>query len=318
MHPYLFTIGNFEVRVYSLMLVLAVALALYFVGKRAQSLNLDRKIIENGIFVMFISGIIGARLYYVLFNWPYFREYPLEIPAVWHGGLAIHGGLVFGIIALIVYCRAKKLSIFGLGDLIAPFILLGQGLGRIGNFANGEAHGVPTITPPDIIFNIKPMFPQFWYNVISQEGVANTSEGITALYYKILITPVTVMFNNTQYLLKEHVPWGISFPAKYRSQAYAEFGSMPVHPTFFYEMILSFIGAFILIILWRKDKNIGTGKIMALYMAMYAVIRGFVTFFRADDLMLGVIRAPHAASIAMLILAAVWFYMGKRSQYHTK
>jgi phosphatidylglycerol:prolipoprotein diacylglycerol transferase len=292
--------------------MLAVVVALHFVGKRALALGIDRKITENCLIVTFLGGILGARFYYVIFNLPYFMEYPAEILAVWHGGLAIHGGIILGFISMIIYCRIKKLSLFVLGDLTAPFILLGQGFGRIGNFANGEAHGVPTLTPPEIIFQLKPAFTEFWRGGLAQNGIANTPDGLLNLYQRVLSAPVKVIYHGEEFMLREYVAWGISFPSTYMAQAWQEFGSLPVHPTFFYEMILNFIGAAILILLWRKDKFIGTGKIMALYVAFYAVIRGFVTFFRADDLMFGALRAPHVASIGLLLLACVIYLLPKK------
>ena len=314
MHPYLFRIGNFELRIYSLALMIAIVVALYFVSRRAKQLKLDSRLLENAVVLFFLSSIIGARVYYVVLNWSYFSRNPGEILAVWHGGLAVHGGIIAGIIAAFLWCRYKRVSLFFIGDLLAPFILLGQGIGRFGNYANGEAHGAPTITPPEIIFRFKPVFTQFWQSVLSQTDTTNSPAGITALFNKIAAMPQIVTFQNHEYLLKEYVPWGVSFPAKYMSMAYSQFGSMPVHPTFFYEMILNFIGAFLLIRLWRKDSNLGTGKIFALYLAMYGIIRSFVTFFRADDLMLGPLRAPHLASVALIIISVVWFLCAKNSR----
>ncbi|MDR0454364.1 MAG: prolipoprotein diacylglyceryl transferase [Deferribacteraceae bacterium] len=311
MHPYLFRVGSFELRIYSLMLMIAVVVALYFAGKRVKRLNMDSKMIENAVIIIFLGAIAGARLYYVIFNWAYFSRKPAEIFAVWHGGLAIHGGIISGIITAFILCRYKKISLFFICDLLSPFVILGQGIGRFGNFANGEAHGTPTITPPGIIFQFKPIFPKFWDSALTQMQTADTPTALTALFNKIAAIPQTVTFQGQEYLLKEYVPWGVSFPAKYMSIAYREFGSMPVHPTFFYEMIFNFICAFLLILLWRKDSNIGTGKIFALYLVMYAVIRGFVTFFRADDLMFGQFRAPHIASASMIFVAAVWCMCAK-------
>ncbi|MDR2884995.1 MAG: prolipoprotein diacylglyceryl transferase [Deferribacteraceae bacterium] len=312
MHPYLFTIGGFELRIYSLMLMLALLIALHFVGRRAASLGINAKSVENCIIASFIGGVLGARAYYVLFNLPYFMEYPTEILAIWHGGLAIHGGIAASVLTMVVYCRVKGLSAFVLGDIAAPFLLLGQGIGRIGNFANGEAHGVPTITPPEIIFQLRPAFSEFWSSAMVQSGIRNTPEALTSLYERIVVAPIGVVYHGVDYLLKEYVPWGVRFPSTYGAQAYLEFGSLPVHPTFFYEMILNFIGAAIMLTLWRKDRFIGSGRIIALYLLFYAVIRGFVTFFRADDLMFLGLRAPHVASLVLLVAAAVLY---KRSRH---
>ena len=308
MFPYLLKIGSFELRVYSLMLILAVVTGIFFSSRRAKQLGIEPKIVENAVIAVFAGGIIGARLYYVAFNWAYYGTHPGEILAVWHGGLAIHGGIIAGILAALIYCHNKKLTAVKFGDILAPFILIGQGFGRFGNFANGEAHGVPTFTPPDVIFRLKPAFNEFWGATLKTAELKNTPEGVSQLADKL---PMTVDLAGKSLELKEYVPWGISFPVR-SSQAYMEFGTLAVHPTFFYEMILNFFCAFILLLFWRKDKNIGSGKIFALYLFMYAIIRSFVTFFRADDLMLGPLRAPHVASLVLVVASIFYYFWTKR------
>ena len=92
-------------------------------------------------------GIICARIYYVVFEWSYYAEHPGEIIAIWKGGIAIYGGIIGTLIGLFVYSRVKKLSFASLCDLAAFGLLIGQCIGRWGNFVNGEAHGGPTSLP---------------------------------------------------------------------------------------------------------------------------------------------------------------------------
>lgn len=311
MFPYLFKIGNFELRIYSLMYIIAIFIGLFFIKKRAKSLHQDPGIIENIIIVSFFGGIIGARLYYVLLRWDFYSQYPYEIIAFWHGGLAIHGGLIGGVLTGYLYAR-KRYNFLYLSDLILPFLLLGQGIGRFGNFANGEAHGVPTITPPDIIFRFKNIFPEFWRVVKSTFNLPDGVEGMNLLNRMLEQKKVLIVeFQNKFYELKEYVPFGVRFPSKYNPPAYLEFGSLPVHPTFFYEMILNFIGATILIYFWKKDEQIGKGVITGLYLIFYGVIRGFVTTFRADDLMVGYFRAPHIVSFVLILIGGLLIYFRK-------
>ena len=316
MFPYIFKLGSFEIRIYSLMYIIALIIAFYYARKKSVSLGYNKALIENAIIYTFLGAIIGARLYYVFLLFDYYKAHPFEIIAIWHGGLAIHGGLIGGAIAAIIFCKAKKIGTFAFGDLILPFLLLGQALGRFGNFANGEAHGVPTFVPPSIIFAFKNKFPEFWNNVLNTFNIENTPVGLNKLYELINIKKqLNINFENHIYLLKEYVPWGIKFPEKYMSPAYMQFGSLPLHPTFFYEMILNLIGAIILIKIWRNNRNIGTGLITGLYLIFYALIRFFVTFFRADDLMIGMLRAPHLISILM-ILAGIIIIYSKRGEKH--
>lgn len=314
MMPYLFKIGNFELRIYSLMIIIGLLLTLYITRKKMEKMGYEQEYFENMIIVVFIAALLGARIYYVMFNWEYYKNDPLEIFKVWHGGLAIHGGVILGFVASVIYAHYIKIKVMFFGDLIAPWLLFGQGLGRFGNFANGEAHGVPTIIPPDIIFRLKPIFTDFWATVLNTFNLSNNPESISKLN-EIVKNGAEVTFQGRVYELKEYVPWGISFTNKYMPAAYRDFGTLPVHPTFFYEMILNFTGAFIMFLFWRNDKNISTGLIFGIYLISYGLIRAFVTMFRADDLMLGVLRAPHVASLAFV---SVGIFLVIRARYILK
>ncbi len=314
MMPYLFKIGNFELRIYSLMIIIGLLLTLYITSKKMKKMGYEQEYFENMIIVVFIAALLGARIYYVMFNWEYYKNDPLEIFKVWHGGLAIHGGVILGFVASVIYAHYIKIKVMFFGDLIAPWLLFGQGLGRFGNFANGEAHGVPTIIPPDIIFRLKPIFTDFWATVLNTFNLSNNPESISKLN-DIVKNGAEVTFQGRVYELKEYVPWGISFTNKYMPAAYRDFGTLPVHPTFFYEMILNFTGAFIMFLFWRNDKNISTGLIFGIYLISYGLIRAFVTMFRADDLMLGVLRAPHVVSLAFV---SVGVFLVIRARYILK
>lgn len=314
MMPYLFKIGNFELRIYSLMIIIGLLLTLYITSKKMKKMGYQQEYFENMIIVVFIAALLGARIYYVMFNWEYYKNDPLEIFKVWHGGLAIHGGVILGFVASVIYAHYIKIKVMFFGDLIAPWLLFGQGLGRFGNFANGEAHGVPTIIPPDIIFRLKPIFTDFWATVLNTFNLSNNPESISKLN-EIVKNGAEVTFQGRVYELKEYVPWGISFTNKYMPAAYRDFGTLPVHPTFFYEMILNFTGAFIMFLFWRNDKNISTGLIFGIYLISYGLIRAFVTMFRADDLMLGVLRAPHVASLAFV---SIGIFLVIRARYILK
>ena len=306
MMPYLFKIGNFELRIYSLMIIIGLLLTLYITRKKMEKMGYKQEYFENMIIVVFIAALLGARIYYVMFNWEYYKNDPLEIFKVWHGGLAIHGGVILGFVASVIYAHYIKIKVMFFGDLIAPWLLFGQGLGRFGNFANGEAHGVPTIIPPDIIFRLKPIFTDFWANILNTFNLSNNPESISKLN-DIVKNGAEVTFQGRVYELKEYVPWGISFTNKYMPAAYRDFGTLPVHPTFFYEMILN--------LFWRNDKNISTGLIFGIYLISYGLIRAFVTMFRADDLMLGVLRAPHVASLAFV---SIGIFLVIRARYILK
>lgn len=96
---------------------------------------------ENMAFYAIVSGFLGARIYYVLFNLDYYLKYPGEIIAIWNGGLAIHGAIIGACLAIFIYCKRKKMPFMKVLDICTPGLLLGQIIGRWGNFFNSEAHG---------------------------------------------------------------------------------------------------------------------------------------------------------------------------------
>ncbi len=144
MNPIMISIFGLEIKWYSFLILIGILIGIYLILKEAKKFNLDRNEIFNICFYAIIIGIIGARVYYVLFNIHYYRYNLLEIFAVWNGGLAIHGGLIFGLITIILYCKKKHLNFMRILDIIAPAVLLAQSIGRWGNFFNSEAHGFAT------------------------------------------------------------------------------------------------------------------------------------------------------------------------------
>jgi len=309
MFPVLFKIGFFELRVYSLMYIISLVIAIYAVKRKADVIGLAKEELENSVIIIFLASILGARAYYVALRWDYYNGDFFEMLAIWHGGLAIHGGIIGGIIACLIYCKRKGISPLMIGDAAVPWLLLGQGLGRIGNLANGEAHGVPTLVPPSIIFRMQDNFREFWNSALSQVGLNSSPYSVSNLADKL---PVDVNFEGKVYTLKEYFSWGMSFTDKYNAAAFQDFGTLPVHPTFVYEMVLNFLFFIPLYMLWRKDENIGRGQMVGLYLIFYGVIRAFVTFFRADDLMVGMFRAPHLISIVMVIAGVGFIFLGKK------
>ena len=144
MDPIAFTLFGFEVRYYSLFILLAVAIAYFMIVREAKRFSISTDFIFNMFFWTLIFGIIGARLYYVVFNWEYFGSHIGEIWQVWQGGLAIHGGILFGLITISLYSKKHELRTIKLLDMIVVPLLLAQALGRWGNFFNSEAYGVAT------------------------------------------------------------------------------------------------------------------------------------------------------------------------------
>lgn len=154
MHPILFDFGFIQIRFYGVMYVVGIIAGMYLIRSevKRKSMPLTDDDVANFIMWVAIAGITGARLYYVIFNWGYYALNLKEIPAVWHGGLAIHGGLIGGILATWAYVRKKGIPFLKMADAAAPALILAQALGRFGNFMNGDAHGTPTNLPWGMVF----------------------------------------------------------------------------------------------------------------------------------------------------------------------
>ncbi len=135
------------IRWYGAIIAFGFLLAVLWGGRMAYKwkMSLD-KMIDVLIYGTF-AAIIGARLYYVVFRWDYYSAHPDEIIQIWNGGLAIYGGIIGGIIAAFITCRFNKLNFFNLLDCASMSLLIGQGIGRWGNFANQEAFGTNTDMP---------------------------------------------------------------------------------------------------------------------------------------------------------------------------
>ncbi len=136
-----FTIFNINIYWYSLCILFGVIVAYFLITKEARKHNINKEVISDLIFYTLIIGIIGARFYYVIFNLNYYINNPGEILKIWNGGLAIHGGIIFGIIFLYFFTKKKNLKFFKITDICVPALMIAQAIGRWGNFFNSEAHG---------------------------------------------------------------------------------------------------------------------------------------------------------------------------------
>jgi phosphatidylglycerol:prolipoprotein diacylglycerol transferase len=125
----------------------AMALGLWLAYREARRRGTDPDDLLRTSELALLGGLIGARLYYVAFNWDYYSQFPAKIVAVWEGGLAIHGGLLGGLLVGAAYGWWRRLPLAVYLDIVAPSLAVGQGLGRWGNFFNEEAFGTPTMLP---------------------------------------------------------------------------------------------------------------------------------------------------------------------------
>jgi len=141
MHPVICHIGGLTIYSYGLMLAIAVALCSALLGRDAEQEGIKRDTIYDMVFWTILGGIVGARLFYIFLNLRFFQENPFEIIMIQHGGLAWFGGLAAGIASFLLFSKRRGLPVLKIADLSAPYLALGQSIGRIGCFLNGCCYG---------------------------------------------------------------------------------------------------------------------------------------------------------------------------------
>jgi len=153
--PVLFSLGPVQIRWYGLMYLLGFTASYVLVKRQITEFSFTplRDQFENLNVILILSVIVGGRLGYVLFyNLPYYLEHPLEIPATWSGGMSFHGAAIGLLAGGLLFCRWHRINFLATADLYAATVPIGLGLGRIGNFINGELFGKPTALPWGMVF----------------------------------------------------------------------------------------------------------------------------------------------------------------------
>lgn len=171
MDPVAFEIFGIPVRWYGIIMASGILLGLLLALRETKRLGIDEDIILDLVIFAVPAGVIGARLYYVIFNWEYYAGDIWKIINIRQGGLAIHGTLIAAVLTAIVYSRVKGFSFWLLADITAPSIILGQAIGRWGNFINREAYGIPTDLPWGIVIDGVKVHPTFLYESLWDLGV---------------------------------------------------------------------------------------------------------------------------------------------------
>jgi phosphatidylglycerol:prolipoprotein diacylglycerol transferase len=141
LNPIAIDLGPIQVHWYGLIIGFGVLLGLIIALRESERRGLDKEIFTDLILFAVPIAIISARIYYVIFQWEYYSQNPGDIIKIWNGGIAIHGALIGSVLTAIVFAKVKKVSFWKLADIAAPSLLLGQAIGRWGNFMNQEAHG---------------------------------------------------------------------------------------------------------------------------------------------------------------------------------
>ena len=150
-----FTIFGYDVHWYGIIIAVGFVLAVLYGGRMAYKWKMSLDGMTDVLIWGTIFGIICARAYYVIFEWSYYKDHLIEIPQIWNGGIAIYGGIIGALIGAAIGCKIGKINFPNLLDLGALGLLIGQGIGRWGNFFNQEAFGVNTSTAPFRMWSLK-------------------------------------------------------------------------------------------------------------------------------------------------------------------
>lgn len=190
-----FSIFGLDIMWYGVLMALAMILCVFLALKEGKRVKISEDDILNLAIIAIPCGLLGARLYYVIFNWSWYSQHMSEILNFRGGGMAIHGALIGGILAGFIYTKIKKINFFKMADTVMIGIPLGQAIGRWGNYINGEAHGGPTSLPWGIMVDGVKVHPTFLYESIWDLGIFiflwlfrkhKKYEGQLAIYYLIL------------------------------------------------------------------------------------------------------------------------------------
>jgi prolipoprotein diacylglyceryl transferase len=166
MNPVAFTIFGIDIMWYGILISAGVLFGVLLALRECRRINFNEDYLMDFLLIAIPSAVIGARIYYVIFSWDYYSQNLKEIINIRNGGLAIHGGIIAGVIVAYIYCKIRKINMLQILDIVAPSISLGQSIGRWENFVNQEAYGGPTDLPWGIIIEGQKVHPTFLYESI--------------------------------------------------------------------------------------------------------------------------------------------------------
>ena len=287
--PYFLDLGKLQIRWYAVC-ILTGALVVAFIAYYGifRHVRFDSDTLLTGLMFGLFSGVLGARLYYVIFEHEglpsdFFEAFKEIIGLGPNGlsGLAIHGGIYATIIFLIIFCKVKKIKLLPLIEIVLPCFMLAQVFGRWGNFFNQEAYGTLVNGYEDLVLTNEQLIAQ-------------------RLTLRHLLVPNFVIDNM---FLRPDSSLGIPRVLGY------------YYPTFYFESVLNFIGVITYMILRRKWKKIYLGDAVGFYLTWYGIVRLFIESLRTDPLMIGNIRVAQLTSIIFIVLGILVLVLRRVFKY---
>ncbi|XFA98452.1 prolipoprotein diacylglyceryl transferase [Candidatus Izemoplasma sp. B36] len=284
----LITIGDRSIVMYSFFIIMGIMIALFLGLREAKRTGIDKDKLLDGFLWIVPVAILGARLWYVAFEWSSFayggffpsllrilgfRTGTLDFSSFGLSGLAIHGAFVVAIICAFFYCKLRKIDIFKVVDLVAIGFIIAQASGRWGNFFNQEAHG-------SIVGGV------------NAAGQMNLTLEAQYNFLKNTLHLPSFIVNNMYIVRGLHSVSTEQFTGFY-------------HPTFFYESSINVIGFFIMLVL-RRWKKIHFGELLSFYLIWYGGLRIFIETLRTDPLTFDIfgitMKSAIVTSVIMILL----------------
>jgi len=184
--PVFIEIGGFPIYWYGVIIAVGAFLGLFIATRESDRLGLQKDLMVDLVVFALPIAILSARAYYVIFEWDRYANGPWwKVFAIWEGGIAIHGALIGAVITAIVFCRVKKVSFWLIADIAAPALILGQAIGRWGNFMNQEAYGGPISEAT--YNNFHQYLPNFIMDNMCIEGVMHHPTFLYESVWNILV-----------------------------------------------------------------------------------------------------------------------------------
>lgn len=287
--PVSFELFGYPIALYGLVIAIGMLLGYFITEWMAKRTGQSKELYLDFALYAIVFSVIGARIYYVIFEWDKFKDEPLSILNIRTGGLAIFGGIIAAVLTAIIYCRIKKYSFWLLADTACIGLVTGQIIGRWGNFFNREAFGKYTNSLFAMQLDRRSVDYVFSERV-SVEGLKQIYAGRQEALQKILqIRNNLVLIDGVEYI--------------------------QVHPTFLYESVWNFC-LLIFLILYTKRKRFD-GQIALLYFAGYSLGRLWIEGLRCDQLFLwgtDLAISQLLSGIVLFTSTVMLIWMGRRQQ----
>lgn len=271
-----FTLGPVSVYWYSIFILLGALVAFTIITIESKKFDIPDNFVENLLFYGIIIGILGARIYYVIFEFGSYKGDFWSIFRIWEGGLAIHGGIIAGLLWIIYYTKKMHVKTLRMLDIIVVGLILAQAIGRWGNFTNQEAFG--RLVNYNEVKDLE---------VLSEEDLEKQRETLKKFFIPDFIVD-NMLIDPT-----------INVNAEVKGY---------YHPTFLYESLWCLLG-FIVLLFVKHFKYLKLGQLTCVYMIWYGIGRVLIEGLRTDSLMIGSIKMAQLVSISMIVIGLVLIFI---------